>query len=119
MRQDPEITFVPDNRKSTVRQGVTLLDAARRANVHISTRCGGKAACLMCKVQVEEGADHLSEPNQNERMKLGELLNQGYRLACQAKTQGSAVIKVPEDPLKAAIRAQLAKQQEEDDDWRL
>lgn len=108
-----EVTFLPDGKKIVVRPGVTLLDASRRARVNIRTRCGGKAGCLMCKVIVSD-AEGLAPMNQNERLKLGTLEEQGYRLACQAKVIGNVTASIPEDPLKAAIRAQLLKQQEED-----
>lgn len=110
----PEVTFWPDNKKIGVRPGTTLLDAGRRARVNIRTRCGAKAACLMCKVIVEDQRG-LEPMNQNERLKLGGQASEGYRLACQARVKADVQVSVPEDPLKAAIRAQLAKQKE--DDW--
>lgn len=67
----------------------------------------------MCKVHVREQSG-LAPMNRNERLKLGSLAEQGVRLACQAKVFGDVTVIVPEDPLKAAVRAQLAKQQEED-----
>jgi 2Fe-2S ferredoxin len=110
----PEVTFWPDNKKIQVRPGTTLLEAGRKAKVNIRTRCGAKAACLMCKVQV---GDHsgLEPMNQNERLKLGSQASEGYRLSCQARVKSDVQVNVPEDPLKAAVRAQLAKQKEEDD----
>jgi ferredoxin, 2Fe-2S len=110
----PEITFWPDNKKIGVRPGTTLLDAGRKARVNIRTRCGGKAACLMCKVMVKDQSG-LQPLNQNERLKLGTQASEGYRLSCQARVKGNVEVSIPEDPLKAAIRAQLAKQKEEDD----
>ncbi|WP_282935639.1 2Fe-2S iron-sulfur cluster-binding protein [Paenibacillus sp. RC67] len=107
------VTFLPDDRSVDVRAGTTLLDASRRARVQVRTRCGGKAACLMCKVIVEDSSG-LGPPNQNERLKLGGLQEQGYRLACQAKVTGDVTVTLPEDPLKAAIRKQMERQQEED-----
>jgi 2Fe-2S ferredoxin len=109
----PEITFWPDKKKIAVRPGTTLLDAGRKARVNIRTRCGGKAACLMCKVLVKDQSG-LEPMNQNERLKLGSQASEGYRLSCQAKVKGDVQAVIPEDPLKAAIRAQLAKQKEED-----
>jgi 2Fe-2S ferredoxin len=109
----PEVHFWPDDKKITVRPGTTLLDAGRRAGVQIRTRCGGKAGCLMCKVTVKD-QNGLSPMKQNERIKLGSLAEDGSRLACQAAVVGNVEVEVPEDPLKAAVRAQLAKQQEED-----
>jgi 2Fe-2S ferredoxin len=110
---NPEIRFLPDDKKIQIKPGTTLLDASKKARVHIRTRCDGNAACLMCKVTVEDGTG-LSAPGDNEKRKLGELIGRGYRLACQAKALRSCTVHVPEDPLKAAVRAQLAKQQEEE-----
>ncbi len=86
------------------------------ARVQIRSRCGGNAACLMCKVTVEHSLG-LEPMTSNESMKLGSLADQHMRLACQARVCGDVTVDVPEDPLRAAIRAQLAKQQEEDDLW--
>lgn len=115
---DYTITFLPQNKTIRIKPGVTLLNAARRAGVKIPTRCDGKAACLMCKVKVD--AEHLAAlhlPTDAEKRKLGSLLDAGTRLACQAKVRGSMAVHVPEDPLKAAIRKQLERQQQEEDDW--
>ncbi|UUZ94414.1 2Fe-2S iron-sulfur cluster binding domain-containing protein [Paenibacillus sp. P25] len=111
----PLITFLPDTKSLQVRPGTTVLDAAGKARVPIRVRCGGKASCLMCKVTVDpEQAAGLACPNRNEELKLGSLLEQGYRLACQAKIIGDTVVTLPEDPLKSAIRRQLERQREED-----
>ncbi|WP_409346595.1 2Fe-2S iron-sulfur cluster-binding protein [Paenibacillus sp. MBLB4367] len=109
----PEVHFLPDDKRVQVRPGTTLLDAGRKAHVNIRTRCGGKAACLMCKVKVDGGIG-LAKANRNEELKLGSLLDEGYRLACQASVAGPVTVLVPEDPLKAAVRAQLQKQKEEE-----
>lgn len=107
-----EVTFLPDNITVSVRPGTTVMDAARKAKVHIRQRCAGKAGCLMCKVTVDDPSG-LAPMNQAERLKLGGSGASGVRLACQAKIAGSAVITVPEDPLKAAIRRQLEQQRSE------
>lgn len=113
------VTFLPMNKSIKVQPGTTLLHAARRAGVRITTRCDGKAACLMCKVGVEQDERKaLLPPTDAEKRKLGRLLEAGTRLSCQAKVRGSLSVHVPEDPLKAAIRKQLERQQQEqDDDW--
>jgi 2Fe-2S ferredoxin len=112
----PEIHFQPDNVKIRVRKGMSLLDAARSAKVGIRTRCDGKAACLMCKVNVadQEGLEPLTR---NEVNKLGSLKYEGVRLSCQARVNGQAdvTVQVPEDPLKAAVRRQLLMLKEQED----
>lgn len=113
----PEIAFLPDGKKIQVRAGLTLLEAARQAKVPVRTRCSGGLSCLMCKVKVVDGAEGLSTPKPAEKAKLGALEAQGYRFACQARVTGSAAVELPEDPLKAAVRAQLKRQQEEEELW--
>lgn len=115
-----EITFKPSGKKATVSRGTSVLAAAQRAGVYIPTRCGGKMGCLMCKIQVDEtAAKHLSHAAASEQRKLGSLVEQGYRLACQSKIVGTVTVTVPEDKLKAAIRRQLeaARQEREDELW--
>jgi 2Fe-2S ferredoxin len=109
-----EVTFWPDDKKILIRPNTSIFDAARKAHVSIRSRCGGKAACLMCKVKIEQ-QEALQPMNTQERLKLGTLAQDGYRLSCQALVKANCAVTVPEDPLKAVIRAQLAKQQEEFD----
>lgn len=111
----PEVHFLPDDIHVRVRPGTTLLDAAKAAKAPVRTRCGGKAACLMCKVNVADQRG-LNAPTLSEEIKLGPLLRQGYRLACQAKVRGDVAVDVPEDPLKAAVRRQLARLRQSGDD---
>lgn len=67
-----QITFRPSGRRVQVGQGTSLLQAARKAGVYIPTRCDGKAACLMCKVQISpEWAEFADQPRDAEQRKLG------------------------------------------------
>jgi len=112
----PLVTFLPDNRTVNVKSGISVLSAALKNRIPIRTRCSGQASCLMCKVLVldEPSNAALSAPNAREERKLGDKLDQGYRLACQALIQSDATITIPEDPLKAIIRAKLANMEQED-----
>jgi ferredoxin, 2Fe-2S len=110
----PVVHFYPNNRKIQVRSGTTILNASTKARVMIRTRCGGNASCLMCKVIIDDQSGLIPMKN-NEELMLGDLSNRGYRLACQACVVGDTHVTIPEDPLKAAIRAQLAKQREDDE----
>ncbi|MFD2115971.1 2Fe-2S iron-sulfur cluster-binding protein [Paenibacillus yanchengensis] len=113
---DAEITFWPSGRKVKVKQGTSVLMAARQAGVLISTRCGGNAACFLCKVQLLPN-NEVMPMNEVERRKLGNPETAKFRLACQVKVTGKVEVEVPPDPLKAAVARQLAKQQEEDLLW--
>ncbi|MDP4096661.1 2Fe-2S iron-sulfur cluster-binding protein [Paenibacillus sp. P96] len=109
-----EVTFLPTGKKTVIRAGTTVLEAARKAGVHIPTRCAGKASCLMCKITINSEDSGISMPTTAEEYKLGPLLASGTRLSCQARVMGKAAVIVPEDPLKAAVRRQLERQAEED-----
>ncbi|MFD0670432.1 2Fe-2S iron-sulfur cluster-binding protein [Cohnella sp. GCM10027633] len=115
-RQRPVVTFLPARKTVEARPGTSLLDASKRANAGVRTRCGGVAGCLMCKVNVApDQARFLTPPTNAEVRKLGPLLDAGMRLSCQARVVGDVSVTVPEDPLKAAIRKKLEEQEE--DDW--
>ncbi|MFV9510698.1 2Fe-2S iron-sulfur cluster-binding protein [Tepidibacillus sp. LV47] len=110
------ISFFPNNKKIEVKPGTTILKAAIKADIHLAHKCGGKGACLTCKVKVEDPSKVLA-PSKIEQRKLGPTyLQQGMRLGCQTKVLASVKIEIPEDPLKAAIRKQLAKQREQNFD---
>lgn len=81
----------------------------------IRTRCGGKAACFMCKVNVRPGSE-LQPIADMERIKLSWLEGDSVRLSCQARVAGKVEVDVPLDPLRAAVERQLAKQAEQNDD---
>ncbi|QDH19516.1 2Fe-2S iron-sulfur cluster-binding protein [Saccharibacillus brassicae] len=113
------VSFNPDGKSVTVKAGTTLLTAARAAGVRIPVRCEGKMGCLMCKVTLEPPQAGVLPPAEGERRKLGGSLDAGTRLACQAKVCGDVSVTTPEDPLKRAVRLQLERQNQADDDfWR-
>jgi uncharacterized 2Fe-2S/4Fe-4S cluster protein (DUF4445 family) len=76
----PQITFRTTGRDVTFKEGdsVNLLRA--------SGNCGTD------RVLVEAGADQLSTPRKRERERLGDLLAQGYRLACQTYVDGDVTV---------------------------
>lgn len=115
---EAEVTFLPSGRSVKVRRGTSLLDAARRAGVHIPTRCGGKAACFMCKIKIS-GDSELLPIGEAERRKLAGMQDQAVRLACQARADGKVNVQVPIDPLRAAVQKQLELARNRDDDDKL
>ncbi|MCR2803024.1 2Fe-2S iron-sulfur cluster-binding protein [Paenibacillus soyae] len=113
---DAEVTFYPSGKSARVRRGTTVLDAARRAGVTIATRCGGKAACYMCKVTVRPSSQLLPIGDE-ERRKLAGLDEKNIRLACQTRVSGKTEVELPPDPLRAAVAKALARQKEEEELW--
>ncbi|MDO3409598.1 2Fe-2S iron-sulfur cluster binding domain-containing protein [Saccharibacillus sp. CPCC 101409] len=111
------VLFLPAGITVEVQAGTTLLAAARRAKVHLPVRCEGKMGCLMCKLQIVSDPPGVLPPAEGERRKLGASINGGTRLACQARVCGSVSAEVPEDPLKRAVRLQLERKPQEEDDF--
>ena len=66
-----------------VEDGDSLLAAVSHAGVSVPASCGGRGTCGKCLVRL--GAGELSTPSEEEAKRLSPaLLQQGWRLACQA-----------------------------------
>ncbi len=104
-----QIIFMPSGRRGPIPHQTTLLDAAQQLGIQLENVCGGKATCVKCKLQVEEGtfqklgihstADHLSAITEKELSTLGHQAQTGYRLACQTEILGDCLLTVPESSL--------------------
>lgn len=68
------------------RSGVTVLDVMRDHGIPVDCDCDGvKESTEQCVVQwPKDTAFLLTAPTPFERQVLGDRLNQGYRMACQA-----------------------------------
>src|SRR5262249_35276234 len=61
-QQMPRVTFMhSQGRSGTVPRNTTLLDAAKELGFPLNHDCGGNASCTTCRVEVQSGAEHLSE----------------------------------------------------------
>lgn len=97
----------------TIREGHTILRAAKQGRVLLKHKCGGQASCTTCKVIIPD-QQHTSPIKDIEKMRLGEEnIAKGMRLSCQTKVFGTVRAIIPEDPYKARIRALLAQQKRE------
>jgi ferredoxin len=64
----------------------SVLTFLRRHELPVTSACGGKGTCHLCRVKVIKAAASLAEPTAAERKGLGNMrLAQGFRLACQIK----------------------------------
>jgi len=79
-----------------VTSGMTLLAVAAQSGIELPHYCGGQCSCGTCRVEVLEGAEHLSQQESMEQMVLGTVhVGAGDRLACQARVRGPVRIRVP------------------------
>jgi ferredoxin len=94
----PTIRFITSGRTVDFPDGddVNLLRIAIRNECDVPYKCAS-GNCGTDRIFVESGASHLSPPRKRERDRLGELLNQGWRLACQTYVSGDISISWDKD----------------------
>ncbi|RLG39595.1 MAG: ferredoxin [Thermoproteota archaeon] len=89
------VTFEPQGKKVLVERGVTLLEAVVRAGLRIRSECGGFGKCGKCRVLVRNPRA-LGEVTESEKSLLSrDELEEGMRLACQARLLGDAEVYLP------------------------
>ncbi|MBC2733583.1 MAG: DUF4445 domain-containing protein [Desulfobacteraceae bacterium] len=94
------VVFRPEGKEIRVPEGTTLLEAARRAGVHINASCNGKGACGKCKLVVTSGrAQRQSTPLLTDSEK-----DKGYVLACMSKVSGDLTVRIPEEALQRKLK---------------
>lgn len=89
----PTIRFSTSGREVQFRPGdeVNLLRVAIRNDCGIPFKCAS-GNCGTDRVRVEEGIDNLVDPRRRERDRLGELIDAGFRLACQTYVKGDVTV---------------------------
>ncbi len=101
------VIFQPSGRRGYIDEGKTIKEASVELGVDIEGICGNKATCGKCKVRIEEGffekygvasrMECLSPIGESERKFINaQQERDGYRLACQVRIHGEAVVFVPE-----------------------
>ncbi len=102
------VLFQPAGQRGEIREGASVLEAARNLGVPLESLCGGRGTCGKCRVRLETGAfaregiaslpAHLSPLTREEKALLSpEEQAAGMRLACQALVQGPLLLFVPEE----------------------
>lgn len=100
------IDFEPVGRRVRITPGSTLLDAARSSGVGLVSLCGGEGWCESCIVRIESGA--CRPPTETERLVFNDqMLEQGFRLACQTIPCGDVKVYLPPESLSAPQRLQI------------
>src|ERR1051326_1283421 len=94
------VTFLPGNITCPAAVGDSILDIALKNSIPLDHACGGVCACSTCHVIVKQGAERLSEMEDNEADQLDEAagLTLASRLGCQAQItqEGEVVVEIPE-----------------------
>ena len=100
------VDLQPIGRRTRVREGEKLLQAALTAGVEIQAVCGGNGTCSHCRIRLVKG--QLSPPTSEERNLIDvDSLRRGWRLACQVMICSDITIEIPAKSLTSAQRVQL------------
>lgn len=70
----------------------TVLELAERAGIPLKMVCGGMGNCTTCRVRLVEGD---WPPGKTDHNRLGPLVSQGWRLACQYVPRGLITVERP------------------------
>jgi ferredoxin, 2Fe-2S len=91
------VTYLPSGVRLACDDGDTVFGVARNAGIAITTACGAKATCGLCRVKVISGEAHLSPINDVEKKHLGNVyFITKLRLSCQAQVSGDVVVEIPD-----------------------
>ncbi len=84
--------------------GETLLDLLRNRGIDVRSDCGGFGLCGKCVVKVLSGI--FSDIELSERRALGDLILEGFRLACQTRLiSDEALIEIPESSIATSYKS--------------
>lgn len=90
----PVITFVNQNKSIEVKEGTTLLEAARNAGVVVEAPCNGMGTCGKCKVNIGAGnMDKISYFDNLHKVSEEEIA-QGFVLACQSEVKEDVTVEI-------------------------
>ncbi len=104
-----EVDFEPIGLRGQGDPGETILAVAQRAGVVLTAVCGGAGRCGRCLIRVMSGKT--SEPDGEEEAQFdGDLLREGWRLACRTQIAGDVRVHVPPESLATAQRTQTEGQ---------
>ena len=97
MSSDIEVVFQPYGKRTLIASGTTIIDAAKKLGIDISSLCGGRGTCGKCKVKVQTGIEGLNPLTEQELDHLSkDETDTNFRLACQAKVTLPSIVLVPE-----------------------
>ena len=106
--KDLTVVFTPSGLRGTVKNGATILDAARQLGVDLDSVCGGKGICTKCKVKpsfgnfskfnIDAKEVNLAPQTEIENKSIEKnRISCDERLGCQTKILGDMIIDVPEE----------------------
>jgi uncharacterized 2Fe-2S/4Fe-4S cluster protein (DUF4445 family) len=93
----PSVTYLPSGVRIACDEGDTVFGVARQAGIPITTACGAKATCGLCRVKIISGEASISPISDVEKKHLGNVyFITKLRLSCQTTVSGDVVVEIPD-----------------------
>jgi uncharacterized 2Fe-2S/4Fe-4S cluster protein (DUF4445 family) len=97
----PSVTYLPSGVRLACDEGDSVFAVAQKASLAITTACGAKATCGLCRVKVISGEANLTPFSEVEKKHLGNVyFITKLRLSCQARVSGDVVVEIPDSSKK-------------------
>jgi uncharacterized 2Fe-2S/4Fe-4S cluster protein (DUF4445 family) len=93
------ISFQPSGKRVPTAGRETLLQLAHGAKLPIESVCGGQGTCGKCRILIPLAQGRLLPPTEKEISALGNLIEKGYRLACEMVPASDLTCTIPEASL--------------------
>ncbi len=98
-----KVNFLNENKTVIVKEGTTILEAARQAGVTVESPCNGTGVCGKCKVKLDSQSFMNILKGEDRRISPEEKL-QGYVLACEARIAGDIGVETIEGHKNKALK---------------
>ncbi len=112
-----KVVFLDQGIEAEVPVGTTILKAAKASDAPEGDACGGVCACSTCHVYVEQGAELLSEAEEDEEDILDKAFDvrMNSRLGCQSKIlqEGRVEVRISQESLEAYYNENPGKRPKE------
>jgi len=108
MTGEVRVVFQPEGKRTQIKPGTTVLEAAKLAGADLNSICGGEGTCGKCKVIVKKGGTRAKLVTEVEKSLLSPVeISSGYRLACFVTIEEDAIIRIPEESRTGKQRLQV------------
>ena len=101
------IIFQPEGKRVEIEEGNSILAAALKTGIDLTSICGGKGICGKCKVIINDITAVNQISNKEKEFLTPTELEDNVRLACHTKVIGNLVVKVPESSRTGKQRLQI------------
>lgn len=89
----PKITIQKTQQQIEVPVSSNLMRSLLEAGLPVASSCDGEGVCSKCKIEIIQGAENLSAPNETELfLKDSNNIPNKMRISCQTEVLGDIIV---------------------------